>query len=104
MDFDPQRFFRFCDSMQVFSMKDVQTFGVILCWGEKCGFGTEEIAGFAQIRPTFFAMEQAGYFQKVISLDQARALRELERRLPKGVRTVLRKSRLEKAFSGPVKR
>jgi len=95
-----ERFFKLRNLLQSFTLRDIQTVGVLLTWTDANGFSSDEAREYAQIAPNFVQLEAMGYFNKVTTPEQAKEIREFERRLPSDFRREARKVRLGNSFTG----
>lgn len=97
-----ERFFKLRNLLQAFTTRDIQTVSVLLTWAGSNGFSSEEVLQFSQIAPNFTSLERMGYFNKRTTVEQAREIREFERKLPVEFRREARKVRLQNSYSGNV--
>jgi hypothetical protein len=99
-----EQFFKLRNLLRAFTIRDVQTTGVLLGWVRRSGFTPEQVEMYALIAPTLGELERIGYFNKINTPEQLRGIRELEKRLPKEFRQEARKVRLNNSYTGLIGR
>jgi glutamate-1-semialdehyde aminotransferase len=78
-----------------FAKRDLEVAGVVLYWVLSNGFAINQLIEYCRIFPAITQLLGMGYFDEVHTVPQAQAIREVEKQLPKPVRSYWRKERLK---------
>jgi len=96
------RFYEIRQKFLAFNVRDLQVVGVALEWAQSTGVDADELLSVAKLLPHFMELEHLGYFDAYPSLEQAKAIKQFEKMLPKELRKEARAMRYANMKSGPV--
>jgi hypothetical protein len=94
------RFFEIHKKAQPFSLKDLQTVGVVITWFEHCGITLHELAEYVLMVPALTRLIELEYFHPNPPIGVLKRIKEIERSLPPEIRKQWRRARLEHSFTG----
>ena len=86
--------------MESFALRDLQHLAVLVTWGIRCGFSVVEIVSYAAVAATLRQLIAANYFAPSHTIKQLKAIKSLERALPKHIRKDFRGARLARSRYG----
>jgi hypothetical protein len=95
-----ERFYKLRRTLQAFNLKQIQETGIVLEWSIANGFSCDEVRNFSKMLPIVGQMEAIGYFLPSPGPEQGKAIRKFEQELPKEIRDMARKVRLQHAYTG----
>lgn len=99
---DLQRYFDVHRILPAFTFRDIQTANTIIHWLRSNSFTADDLSGYCAVRPFAEQLDTIGYFRLGGNEKHGQAIKDFEKTLPKDIKRVLRKERLNRVVAGKI--